>query len=345
VVHEEVNRLPEKYRAPVVLCDLEGRTHLEAARFLHWPIGTVKSRQSQGRELLRDRLVRRGLGPAVAAPFIESLRQTALAAMPEEVPRSTVHAAMLQSGRLLAGFGVSARVLELTQGVLSAMLSVKLRYVAALTLAIGIASGGASVYVCGSQEPAPKDGQPVSKRPATTTGQTPQPEISKNATGQPATAEPRARLRAQQLATRKAKAHYEIAKLTRELAALAVEEYEEVFYPRDLATVGAEIQLAESNLARAVDRLEWAKRMFEKKYVSQGQKALDERNRKKAQFALEQAQSKRHVLVDYTKGKTIKELRSEVEKTRLDELDKEAAWDLEKARETELERQPLRRTN
>jgi hypothetical protein len=57
------------------------------------------------------------------------------------------------------------------------------------------------------------------------------------------------------------------------------------------------------------------------------------------QFALERAQSRRLVLVDYTKSKTIKELRSAVEKARLDELDKEAAWDSEKAKEIELERQ------
>ena len=177
-VHEEVNRLPEKYRAPVVLCDLEGRTHQEAARFLGWPIGTVKSRQSQGRGLIRDRLVRRGLGLAVAGAVVESLRQTAVAAMPKEVSRSTVNAAMQQSARLLTGFGVSAHVLTLTQGVLRAMLWIRLRFLTVATLAVGIASGGASVYVAGSQEPAPKDGQPVSKRPTTTTAQTPQPKIS-----------------------------------------------------------------------------------------------------------------------------------------------------------------------
>lgn len=323
VVHEEVNRLPEKYRAPVVLCDLEGRTHQEAARFLQWPIGTVKSRQSQGRELLRDRLVRRGLGLAVTGAVVESLRRTALAAMPREVSRSTANAAMQQSARLFTRFGVSAHVLTLTQGVLRAMFWIRLRYLAAVTLAVGVASGGLSVYVRGSQDPAPKNEQPASKRPATTTGQTAQPEISKSATGQPATAEPRARLRAQQLATRKAKASYEIARLTRELAGIAIEEYEEVTYPRDLATVRAEIKLAESDLARSEEKL----------------------NRKKAQFALEQAQSKWHVLVNYTKGKTIKELKIAVEKARLDELAREAAWDLEKAKETELERQLRLRTN
>ena len=323
VIHEEVNRLPEKYRAPVVLCDLEGRTHQEAARFLHWPIGTVKSRQSQGRELLRDRLIRRGLGLAVTGAVVESLRQTAVAAMPKEVSRSTVNAAMQQSARLLTGFGVSAHVLTLTQGVLRAMLWIRLRYLAVVTLAVGVASGGVSVYVRGSQEPAPKNGQPVSKRPTTTTAQTSQPEISKNATGQQASAEPRARLRAQQLATRKAKASYEIAKLTRELAGIAVEEYKEVIYPGDLATVRAEIKLAESELTRSDVKL----------------------NRKKAEFALEQAQSKRDVLIKYTKGKTIKELESAADIAGVNALEKKALWDSAKSKEVELERQLRLRTN
>ncbi len=60
---------------------------------------------------------------------------------------------------------------------------------------------------------------------------------------------------------------------------------------------------------------------------------------KKARFALEQAESKKKVLVDYTKGKTIKELKSEVEKARSDELAKKATWELEVSKEKKLERQ------
>ena len=251
-IHEEVNRLPEKYRAPIVLCDLEGRTHQEAARFLGWPIGTVKSRQSQGRGLLRDRLVRRGLGLAVAGAVVESLRQTAVAAMPREVSRSTVNAAMQQSARLLTGFGVSAHVLTLTQGVLRAMLWIRLRFLAVAALAVGIASGGASVYVL-RLSGAGAEGRTAGLEAANDHDGSPQPR-SRTATGQPATAALRARLRAQQLATRKAKASYEIAKATRELAEIAVEEYEEVTYPRDLATVEGEIKLAESDLRRSEDR-------------------------------------------------------------------------------------------
>ncbi len=85
VIHEELGRLPERYRAPAVLCDLEGSSHEQAARHLGWPIGTVKSRLTRAREILRDRLRRRGFAPdlgAVAAALrprgIEALLPPAL---------------------------------------------------------------------------------------------------------------------------------------------------------------------------------------------------------------------------------------------------------------------------
>ena len=118
---------------------------------------------------------------------------------------------------------------------------------------------------------------------------------------------------------------YEIARLTRELAEIAVEEYEEVIYPRDLATVEGEIKLAESDLARS--------------------KASEELKREKARFALEQAQSKLTVLTQFTKRQTVMELVKAAEKAKSDELDKEAAWDKEKSRENRLERQLRQRTN
>src|SRR5262249_28725595 len=152
-----------------------------------------------------------------------------------------------------------------------------LRYFAVAALAAGIASGGASVYVIGSQEPAGG------------TAQTPPPENSKDSPGRRTSAERQAMLRAQQLATRKGKASYEIARLTRELAELAIEEYEVVTYPRDLAAAVAEIQLAKSDLTRSQDRLEWARQMFDKGYVSQATKTAEELSHQKAQLALEQA--------------------------------------------------------
>ncbi len=63
-IHAEVDRLPEKYKAPIVLCYLRGQTQAEAAEALGWPLGTVQIRLHRGRDRLRSRLVRRGFGGA-----------------------------------------------------------------------------------------------------------------------------------------------------------------------------------------------------------------------------------------------------------------------------------------
>ena len=65
ILHEELNRLPDKYRTPIVLCYLEGLSHEQAARQLMWPVGTVRSRLAHGRQQLRSLLWRRGLAPSI----------------------------------------------------------------------------------------------------------------------------------------------------------------------------------------------------------------------------------------------------------------------------------------
>jgi HlyD family secretion protein len=142
----------------------------------------------------------------------------------------------------------------------------------------------------------------------------------------------------QKITTESAKANLDNARLTREVAQIAVTEYVEGIFIQDQATANGEIKLAESDLSRSEDRLEWATRMFLKGYVSTAAKISEELTLKKARFTLEQAQSKLKVLLDYTKAKTIKELESEVEKAKSDELAKKATWELEVSKEKKLER-------
>jgi RNA polymerase sigma factor (sigma-70 family) len=66
VLREEVARLPEKYRVPVILSYWEGRTNEEVAELLRWPVGTVKGRLRRARRTLRSRLSRRGVAPSGA---------------------------------------------------------------------------------------------------------------------------------------------------------------------------------------------------------------------------------------------------------------------------------------
>jgi HlyD family secretion protein len=143
----------------------------------------------------------------------------------------------------------------------------------------------------------------------------------------------------QVITTKGAEASYQNAKLTREVAEIAVVEYLEGIYKQDLETAMGEIALAESDLKRSEDRVEWCKKMYGKGYISEGQYISERLSLQRSSFSLEQAQTKKKVLEQYTREKTVKELKSEVEKARSDELAKQATWELEKTKETKLRTQ------
>jgi HlyD family secretion protein len=146
-------------------------------------------------------------------------------------------------------------------------------------------------------------------------------------------------LKNQQITTAQAAASFEQAKLTREVAEVAVKEYQEGVYKQDKETILGEIALAKSDVTRSQDRLEWTTKMVEKGYVSVSQKIADTLSLDKAKFSLEQAQTKLDVLEKYTRDKTLKELGADVEKAKSDELAKKATFSLEKDKEAKLVRQ------
>jgi RNA polymerase sigma factor (sigma-70 family) len=142
LLDEELNHLPRKYHAPLVLCYLEGKTHEEAARELRWPVGTVKGRLARAREMLRLRLLHRGfLVPAGLAGtlFVE---ETAAAAVPAALNHATLRAVILCAAGEAAAGVVSADVAALVEGVTRAMFMTKLRIVATVLLAMGLLGTG-----------------------------------------------------------------------------------------------------------------------------------------------------------------------------------------------------------
>lgn len=147
-VHEEVVRLPESYRAPILLCYFEGLTHDEAAARLNWPVGTVRSRLARARDRLRGRLERRGIAESSAGGLMASFsgnagrlaRTTTLPPLPRvHLPLPTTRAAVrLAAGATApAGSWPSASIV-LADGVLQAMLIRKLTVVACVLMTLGV---------------------------------------------------------------------------------------------------------------------------------------------------------------------------------------------------------------
>jgi RNA polymerase sigma factor (sigma-70 family) len=178
VVCEEVQRLPDRYRAAVVLCDLEGLTQERAAQVLGWPAGTVRSRLARGRQRLRDRLTRRGLAPAVAPGPAWLTGEAPSAAVPGTVAESTTHAALrLIRDRAVVGAVASAG--SLAEGVIRAMFWSKLKVIAAAMLAGGLFAGTALLaYWSAALQPG-RSGAPQSEAPAKdNAGGIPRPIVS-----------------------------------------------------------------------------------------------------------------------------------------------------------------------
>jgi RNA polymerase sigma factor (sigma-70 family) len=145
VLDEEVAGLPQKYRAPVVLCHLQGKTTEEAARDLGWPVGTLKTRLLRARELLRGRLERRGITAPAGALTALAAAEVADAAVPAALTRQALGAAVGFAGR--GGAAVSPEALRLAQGLLGSALLHRLAWWALGLLALGVLGGRAAVLL------------------------------------------------------------------------------------------------------------------------------------------------------------------------------------------------------
>jgi RNA polymerase sigma factor (sigma-70 family) len=145
-LHEEIARLPERYREPVVLHYLEGLTTEEAASRIGCPHGTILSRLSRARERLRGRLERRGLTTSTAL-LTTGLTPRATAALPARLLETTVQAAFgFARGQASEAAVASATATTLAQGVLYTMTISKLKILGAMALACGFAWGGVRTF-------------------------------------------------------------------------------------------------------------------------------------------------------------------------------------------------------
>jgi HlyD family secretion protein len=366
IIQKEVRRLPQKYRAVVVLCYWEGMTHEQAAIQLGCPLGTVRSRMARARTLLQRRLTRRGLGSlpglsaaglgSISAPETAKLLQ--LAPVPSELIQATVRAATHVAGGSAFAHAVSGIAASLAQHVLWSATMFNIKTAAATMALLGIL--GTGVWYSGSRAQGPPV-QQKADQPADVPDQKPnstQAVIIKSMINVPTTvvmvvADGSAvkigqvvceldaaafwnQLVNQQIATKSAAANFENAKLTREESEIDKKWYEEGIFLTELQETEGDIKIAESEFSLAQDELNALKAANpdNKLAIKRAELVM-----LRAQFALEKTQSRRRLLVDYTKPKKIKEFTTAVEKARSLELANRAIWELEASKEKKLEHQ------
>jgi len=154
VLDQELAKLPERYRAPLVLCYLEGRTRDEAAGQLGWSVGVVRGRLERGRQLLRAGLCRRGVALPTAM-LATGLTEIGASASPSYLLVSTIDAARKINGATgLATSGLSGSMIELVNRGKSVMFWTKKKLFLLSLLVLSLSGGAILLWQASATSPA-----------------------------------------------------------------------------------------------------------------------------------------------------------------------------------------------
>jgi RNA polymerase sigma factor (sigma-70 family) len=146
LLDQELSRLPDKYRVPIILCDLEGTTRKAAAQQLNLPERTLSTRLARARVMLAKRLARHGTtftGSAVVAAAVT--QNMASASVPISLMSATVKAAAVMAAGQTAA--ISAMVVAIMEGALKSMFLTKVKYLTSVLVLIAVLCAGATVSV------------------------------------------------------------------------------------------------------------------------------------------------------------------------------------------------------
>ena len=141
LLDEEINRLPEKYRSPLVLCDLERKTRKQAAKQLGCPEGTLATRLQHARALVQKRLARHGLPLSAGATALAFTSAVSATVSPALVKATVKNAALFAAGT--SAGAIPLKIIVLMEGVLKTMVLTKVKTITALLVlvsALGVGS-------------------------------------------------------------------------------------------------------------------------------------------------------------------------------------------------------------